>query len=433
MIKNNCDSFRLLNPSGVELAELRNDGTLVVQDAEVDSDLSLTGDFSVGGDVTVTSGSVSVTAGDVLAPAGAISCLGNLTATSGDIVANTGDLIATTGAVSAAQTVTAGTGIICTSGNISAQGGDLISTGGVKVQGESSVIGARFYLRNNNYQNQLRLQFDGTQTFFIGQSSAGDLELENSDITKRVSINSTQASTDKDSGGLVVDSGGLGVEGNINSGGYIKTISTTDSSSVSTGAIITAGGAGIAKNLFVGTGVTITGTKTEDLRVPLETTKLGGVKDPDYVVFRTNGAGSTGVFSYAFDPTAEEEVFFAVQLPHTYAYETSIVPHVHWSPSDNNAGTVSWGLEYCIAEINDTFPATTTIIASSAAASGTSHAHQYHEIGTITMTGVTTPSAVIKGRLFRDATGAIATDSYAADAYLHEFDFHFQSDKVLGT
>jgi len=162
----------------------------------------------------------------------------------------------------------------------------------------------------------------------------------------------------------------------------------------------------------------------EDLRVPITAIKLGGVNDPNFVKTVDDGAGSTGLFTYHFDKAAEEEVFFAAQLPHSYKEGSDISPHVHWAPTDTDTKDVIWGLEYAWVNINGTFT-TSTIITILQAGSGTALKHQIAYFDDISGTGKTI-SSMLMCRLFRDATAAL--DDYDADASLFEFDFHYQRD-----
>ena len=151
-------------------------------------------------------------------------------------------------------------------------------------------------------------------------------------------------------------------------------------------------------------------------------------------MFRNNGAGSQGVFLWWFDKAAEEELYFAVQLPHSYKLGTDIHPHIHWVPKANGAAgkVVSWGLEYTIALQGVTFPNTLIISANAhlpADASLVASRHYYTEFGEINGAGITTLSAMIVGRIFRDATGALKTDDYDNDAGALEIDFHFEIDR----
>lgn len=174
-------------------------------------------------------------------------------------------------------------------------------------------------------------------------------------------------------------------------------------------------------------------TYWDDLRVPITATKLGGTKDPDFSLFKNNGAASQGVFIYWFDDTTEEEVYFAAQIPHGYKYGTDLHPHVHWAP-DSNGGAgevVNWGLEYSIAEIGSGFGNTTIIYANAhtpADASLVASQHYVSEFSSISGTAIDSVSAMIAFRLFRDATGGGGTDDYSHDAGVLEFDLHYQID-----
>lgn len=174
----------------------------------------------------------------------------------------------------------------------------------------------------------------------------------------------------------------------------------------------------------------------EDLRVPLVSAKAGASNMPDFAQFADDGAGSAGVFVYAFDNAAEESLFFVAQLPHSYKGGTDIFPHVHWSPNGTGAAGqfVKWGLEYTWANRQGVYGNTTIITtdASSAATAtrsgdGTMLDHKHYEslFDAIDGTGKTLSSILIC-RMFRDATDA--DDDYPNDAFGFELDFHFEID-----
>ena len=133
----------------------------------------------------------------------------------------------------------------------------------------------------------------------------------------------------------------------------------------------------------------------------------------------------------AFSASTEEEVYFAVQMPHQWKEETDLHPHVHWAKSDTNAGDVTWGMEFTKQEIHATFPNTTIITASTphggASAQG-DHKHSLTELGTIDMTGFDSVSSMLVCRVFRDATNVL--DTYTSDAFLLEIDFHYEIDSL---
>jgi hypothetical protein len=181
-----------------------------------------------------------------------------------------------------------------------------------------------------------------------------------------------------------------------------------------------------------------TATGWEDLRVAVTSTKLGGTKDPGFAVFKTNGAGSQGVFLYWFDAAAEEELYFVVQLPHSWA-RTAITPHVHWVPATNSDGvpanqTVEWGLEYTWANIGGVFSNTSIVYGKAhlpADADVVAGKHYVTNLTAITP-GVGTQdgiSSMIACRIFRNATDAV-DDTYEQDAGLLEIDFHYEIDTI---
>jgi len=173
----------------------------------------------------------------------------------------------------------------------------------------------------------------------------------------------------------------------------------------------------------------------DDLRISITATKLAGAKDPGFTVFKTNGAGSQGVFLYWFDAAAEEELYFTVQLPHAYMEGTDLHPHVHFVPSVNGAAgqVVSWGLEYTWANLGDVFGNTNIIYANAHTPTDsvlTAGKHYLTEFAPIVGSGKTI-SSMLACRVFRNATGAGgSTDSYGNDAGMLEIDFHMQKDSI---
>ena len=166
-------------------------------------------------------------------------------------------------------------------------------------------------------------------------------------------------------------------------------------------------------------------TVWDDHLVPLTTTKLAGVRDPDYAKVIDDGAGSTGVRAFFFDKNLEEEADFIAQFPHKWKEGSTIYPHMHWLPSDVDTGVVRWGLEYTWASIGATF-GNTTLITGDGAGTGTALDHIFTEIGSgIDATGKT-HSSILLGRVYRDA----GADNYNADAIGLEIDFHIEINQI---
>lgn len=178
------------------------------------------------------------------------------------------------------------------------------------------------------------------------------------------------------------------------------------------------------------------GTVWDDLRFPalaLRVPPAGASAEPDLVQFRDNNDSSTGVFSYAFDAATEEEMYFAIQMPHSWA-GTPISPHVHWAVMAGTTGTVGWGMEYTWAELSGTF-AYTALIAANQNYLGEDNlvAYRHYLTGLPDITGTFgsgTISSMLVGRIFRDAGASLVADSCPQDAVLLELDFHYEIDRL---
>lgn len=159
----------------------------------------------------------------------------------------------------------------------------------------------------------------------------------------------------------------------------------------------------------------------QDLRVPLLSTNAGGTNAPTPVVVKVNG-GSQGVFAHQFSATVEQELYCSIQLPHEL-YKTHAHPHVHWiTPTPAANATAVWGIEYCIANVNATYPAATTIATAAGGAGNVAFKHVLTELPEIDLSGAR-DSSVLLVRFFRDATNA--SDTLAA-CWASDFDLHVQ-------
>ncbi|PIV49317.1 MAG: hypothetical protein COS19_09250, partial [Flavobacteriaceae bacterium CG02_land_8_20_14_3_00_34_13] len=106
-----------------------------------------------------------------------------------------------------------------------------------------------------------------------------------------------------------------------------------------------------------------TATRWDDLKVPVNATKEGEFKRPDWNIF----LGNTLLQWFKDESNADnqQELFFNVQMPHAWKEGTDIFPHVHWVPKTTITGkAVTWGLEYTWVNVGESFPATTTITGS---------------------------------------------------------------------
>ena len=158
----------------------------------------------------------------------------------------------------------------------------------------------------------------------------------------------------------------------------------------------------------------------EDLKVSAGL-RPAALLPPDFA--QLTGLGN--VYLWAFDLTKVESLYATVQLPHAWKQGTNIVPHIHWTAADGNAGNIVWGIEYTWANMDGTF--STTTVQEITAANSTAYYHHVDTFPAISGSGKTV-SSILMIRLFRN--GASASDTYGTDAYLLDFDLHYQIDSL---
>jgi hypothetical protein len=89
-------------------------------------------------------------------------------------------------------------------------------------------------------------------------SSSGNPQFGNVTATGQVNASGTTDSTSTSTGALIT-AGGAGIAGNVYVGGQINSTNTTDSTSTTTGAIVTPGGVGVGGNIYT-TGINFGGS-----------------------------------------------------------------------------------------------------------------------------------------------------------------------------
>lgn len=161
------------------------------------------------------------------------------------------------------------------------------------------------------------------------------------------------------------------------------------------------------------------GTYWDDLRAPVNMAKLRGTADPTW----TDAVGGQTLM---FPPAQMKEIYFILQLPHSYIEGTDIVPHVHWVYGANTVGeSCRWGLEYWWNEDGVFLGGPTTIYVNTPLSNNDAVMPFTTSFAAIDGTGHTI-SSIINCRIFRDATDA--SDNYTSNVYLFEFDIHFETD-----
>lgn len=147
-----------------------------------------------------------------------------------------------------------------------------------------------------------------------------------------------------------------------------------------------------------------------------------GATSPDLI-----NIASTTIRALGYNGASTPEmVDVSVELNHDYAEGTTLKPHVHWGPTTNAAGNVTWWMEYVIIA-DDTVASTSTTISATVAAPETAW-----EFGFTALPDIPCPACVIGNqvavRFYRDPTHS--SDTYAADAATLTFGFHVQVDTL---
>lgn len=150
----------------------------------------------------------------------------------------------------------------------------------------------------------------------------------------------------------------------------------------------------------------------------------------------TFSAFRNGIYLWAFDDTALNELWTSIHITHDWVIGSDIYPHVHWShtttPTTPNS-TIRWGIEYTVANgySTGTYPATTTIYLEHDIDGASAYTHHITEVtgGSVIDGSSLEIDAVILLRIFRDA--GHVNDSLTGDAFLHFVDCHYESDGAL--
>ena len=155
---------------------------------------------------------------------------------------------------------------------------------------------------NGDLHASAAVQFDST----LDVNGATNLN-DTLDVDGVTKILSSDESTDKDTGALVVD-GGVGIEKNINVGGdanvdgRLDVNDTTESTSITSGAAVIDGGLGLAKNLNIGGSGIIAGRLDVDNTDSSTSTTSGAVViDGGLGVAENINSGGSGTFAGRLD------------------------------------------------------------------------------------------------------------------------------------
>ncbi len=155
-----------------------------------------------------------------------------------------------------------------------------------------------------------------------------------------------------------------------------------------------------------------------DIVLPPDTIQ-GGVARPDKITLIGN------IDAYGFNGVnTTEEMSGSFEVIHDYKEGTDLRPHIHWAPSNANAGSVKWQMEITVATVGQAYTSVSTISATQAS-NGVDREHQAVEFDIIDGSTFTI-GTVIHFRLFRDPTDG--ADTYGSDAILLSLGVHYEID-----
>jgi len=163
-----------------------------------------------------------------------------------------------------------------------------------------------------------------------------------------------------------------------------------------------------------------------NVSVPMTGVQGQGLNKPTWSQITDDGAGSTGIYAWSFDPTAEEELFFTVQAPFSYKEGTNVHPHVHWMPTTTNVGNVVWAMELAPIRENGLM-GNSTIITNTVASGGVADKMLISDFDELDGSNFDFNTTIIC-RIFRDATNA--ADTYTGEAILLLVDFNHLMDTI---
>jgi len=163
----------------------------------------------------------------------------------------------------------------------------------------------------------------------------------------------------------------------------------------------------------------------DDLTSDLSSGKVAGANVPTWSTFRD------GIDAYSFSASTLNEIWITFHVKHDYAYGTDVYPHIHWSPTTTNTGTVRWGFEYSVAKGHDqeAFPSTTIVYVETVIGSNKQYQHIISEVSDGDAFNAFEPDSLILMRLFRD--GGHANDTFPDAVIAFTADVHFQADKQV--
>lgn len=221
---------------------------------------------------------------------------------------------------------------------------------------------------------------------------------------------------------------GAGVQVDINT--------TTDTTTASTGALVVAGGVGVAKNLYVGASATfganvsvsgsfrLIDTAWDDLRFPAQ-----AINPPGVTASPTRNE-TTGLLE--FSGTVDNIIAGVAQMPHSWKAGTAVEPHIHLLFPTSSSANTRWKFEHNVVPLGGdaavTYGQYTALSTITVANPQNVKRHTYGDFASIDMTGAAESSCIL-WRLSRLAASDAGDNDTNATAFM-ELDIHYQVEKL---
>jgi hypothetical protein len=135
----------------------------------------------------------------------------------------------------------------------------------------------------------------------------------------------------------------------------------------------------------------------------------------------------TSFKAWRFQNSSNTWLYFQIEMPHRMKLGTNITPHIHWSKADATAGNIIWMCQLNLLQ-DGSAPSIKTASTKTIVGDGIGTEVMIStDFDAISSVGWTHP-VIFHGILQRQG----ATDTYAANVWLHGCGIHFYADK-LGT
>jgi len=174
-------------------------------------------------------------------------------------------------------------------------------------------------------------------------------------------------------------------------------------------------------------------TVWDDYVTPLGPNNWNGASNnPTLTKLGDDGDSSQGVYAYVWSD--DDEALITIQMPHTWKEGTDIYPHIHFMCTSDVSPAEYFGIEfeYWWADINEDFPANTTLELIDI--STAENSNKMHQIANVTASAITgsghTLSSVLNCRIKRVAVTTSGLDNYADGVAILDFDVHHEIDTM---